>query len=163
MMIRGVFLANAIQLAGLTPQKVQVVWLKQANGGTQLGRDNFPIYAQHLRDDMATIVRRVRETYPNVQIVYLTSRIYTGYSRITLIPEPVIYEGAFSVRWLIQDQIAGGGESGITYNNDPLLLCGLIYGLMEQLLAPMGSRGCAMISSAMVSTLVIPGARRLLS
>lgn len=119
-----VFLANVIQRAGLTPQQVQVVWLKQANGGPQPGRDDFPVYAQKLRDDMATIVRRVRETYPNVRIVYLTSRIYAGYSLIALSPEPFAYEGAFSVRWLIQDQIAGGGESGVTYDNAPLLLWG---------------------------------------
>jgi hypothetical protein len=119
-----VFLADAIQRAGLTPLQVQVVWLKQANGGPQPGRDDFPVYAQRLRDDMATIVRRVRETYPNVQAVYLTSRIYAGYSRIELSPEPFAYEGAFSVRWLIQDQIAGGGESGVTYDNSPVLLWG---------------------------------------
>jgi len=119
-----VFLENAIQHAELTPQQVQVVWLKQANGGPRPGRDDFPVYAQHLRDDMATIVRRVRETYPNVQVVYLTSRIYAGYSRIELSPEPFAYEGAFSVRWLIQDQMAGGGESGVTYENAPLLLWG---------------------------------------
>lgn len=119
-----VYLANAIQRAGLSPLQVQVVWLKQANGGPQPGRDDFPVYAQRLRDDMATIVRRVRETYPNVQAVYLTSRIYAGYSRIELSPEPFAYEGAFSVRWLIQDQIASGGESGVTYDNSPVLLWG---------------------------------------
>lgn len=119
-----VFLENAIQRAGLTPQQVQVVWLKQANGGPRPGRDDFPVYAQKLRDDMATIVLRVKETYPNVRLVYLTSRIYAGYSRIALSPEPFAYEGAFSVRWLIQDQIAGGGESGVTYDNAPVLLWG---------------------------------------
>jgi hypothetical protein len=119
-----VFLASAIERARLTAQQVQVVWLKQANSGPRPGRDDFPLYAQRLRDDMAIMVRRIRETYPNVRVVYLTSRIYGGYSRIDLSPEPFAYEGAFSVRWLIQDQMAGGGESGVTYDNSPVLLWG---------------------------------------
>lgn len=118
------YLASAIQQAGLTPAQVQVVWLKQANAAPQPGVDDFPVYARTLRDDMATIVKRVKGLYPNVALVYFSSRIYAGYTQAPLSPEPFAYEGAFSVRWLILDQIAGGGISGVTYTNAPVLLWG---------------------------------------
>jgi hypothetical protein len=118
------YLASAIQQAGLTPVQVQVVWLKQANAAPQPGVDDFPVYARKLRDDMAVIVKRVRQLYPNVRLVYFSSRIYAGYTQAPLSPEPFAYEGAFSVRWLIQDQIAGGGDTGVTYTNAPVLMWG---------------------------------------
>lgn len=118
------FLADRIAAAGLTPAQVQAVWLKQANADPDPEDDAFPVYAQKLRDDMGTIVRRVRMDYPNVRLVYLSSRIYAGYADILLSPEPFAYEGGFSVRWLIQDQIAGGGTTGVTYDNAPVLLWG---------------------------------------
>lgn len=118
------YLAAAIQGAGLTPSQVQVVWLKQANAAPQPGVDDFPVYAQKLRDDMAVIVKRVRQLYPNAGLVYFSSRIYAGYTQAPLNPEPFVYEGAFSIRWLIQDQIAGGGDTGVTYANAPVLMWG---------------------------------------
>lgn len=118
------FLARAVARAGLSPAQVQVAWLKEANGSPRPGRDDFPVYAQDLRDDMAVMVMRARELYPNLRILFLSSRIYGGYSLIPLSPEPFAYEGAFSVRWLIQDQVQGGGATGVTYDNAPLLLWG---------------------------------------
>lgn len=118
------FLARAVERAGLSPAQVQVAWLKEANGSPRPGRDDFPVYAQELRDDMAVMVIKARELYPNLRLLFLSSRIYGGYSLIPLSPEPFAYEGAFSVRWLIQDQIQGGGETGVTYNNAPVLLWG---------------------------------------
>lgn len=118
------FLADALNDAGLTPAQVQVVWLKQANAAPQPGTDDFPIYAQQLRDDLGLIVKRIKDFYPNVQLVYLSSRIYAGYSQGPLNPEPFAYESAFSVRWLIEDQRMGGGTTGINYENAPVLLWG---------------------------------------
>ena len=47
----------------------------------------------------------LKKRYPNVKIVYLSSRIYAGYATTGLNPEPHAFESAFSVRWLVQDQI----------------------------------------------------------
>lgn len=118
------FLADSLRDAGLTPAQVQIVWLKQANAAPQPGIDDFPIYAQQLRNDMAVIVKKVKNFYPNVKLLYLSSRIYGGYSQGPLNPEPFAYEGAYSVRWLIDDQINGGGTNGINYENAPVLLWG---------------------------------------
>ncbi len=71
---------------------------------------------------------RSQSQVPNLRIVYLSSRIYAGYASTPLNPEPYAYESAFSVRWLIQDQIRGKPE--LNYDparaeaKSPLLLWG---------------------------------------
>ena len=51
-----------------------------------------------------------------------------GYAKVALSPEPYVYEEAFAMRWLIQDQIAGKPE--LNYDaakgevKSPLLLWG---------------------------------------
>ncbi len=52
----------------------------------------------------------MKEKFPNVQLAYLSSRIYGGYAVTALNPEPYAYESGFSVRWLIQEQIGGAPE-----------------------------------------------------
>jgi len=101
-----------LQAAGVTAAQVQVVWLKQAQiGPAQLG--DFPAHARSLRDDVAVILRQLRARFPNLRVAYLSSRIYAGYAATALNPEPYAYESAFSVRWLIEAQLA----------NDPSLNC----------------------------------------
>ena len=95
-----------IAQAGGRPAQVQVVWLKQAQmGPAQLGE--FPKHAESLRDDTADIFRMLKTRFPNLRIAYLSSRIYAGYATGPLNPEPYAYESAFSVRWLIEQQIKG--------------------------------------------------------
>ena len=54
----------------------------------------------------ANTLRNLLDSYPNVRIAYLTSRIYGGYG-LRLSPEPEAYENGFTVKWLIESQIAG--------------------------------------------------------
>lgn len=90
---------------GLTPLQVQAVWLKEAIAGPQRF-GGFPASAQRLHDDLAAILRILKARYPNLWLVYASSRIYAGYATTTLNPEPYAYESAFSVRWLVADRIA---------------------------------------------------------
>ncbi len=118
-------LLQRLQKAGITPEQVQVVWVKQANAQP---REPFPAAARELQDQLATIMRLSRVRFPNVRVAYLSSRIYAGYATTTLNPEPHAFESAFSVRWLIQEQIGGGPD--LNYDPDagrgasPLLLWG---------------------------------------
>lgn len=90
--------------AKVTPQQVQAVWIKQALIHPQTG---FPAESERLRDRLREIVTLAKQKYPNLQIAYLSSRIYAGYARTPLNPEPYAYESAFAVRWLIQEQVNG--------------------------------------------------------
>jgi hypothetical protein len=99
-------LDRRLQQAGVSPNQVQVAWIKQACiAPGSLGA--FPKHAQVMKGHMVRILRKARERFPNLRIAYLSSRIYAGYAKTPLNPEPYSYESAFVVRWLIQDQIKG--------------------------------------------------------
>src|SRR5689334_22979321 len=93
-----------LRAAGVTPRQVQVVWVKQAL--IQQGRHGeFPQHARVLQRELETILNLAKSRYPNLRLAYLSSRIYAGYAVTQLNPEPYAYEGAFSVRWVIEDQL----------------------------------------------------------
>jgi hypothetical protein len=109
--------AQRLKEAKVSPRQVQVAWIKHAEA--------FPsphapplAYAKDLKTWLASIVRTLKSEYPNVRLVYLSSRTYGGYNAAGLRlvnPEPFAYESAFSVRWLIQEQIKGAAD----LNHDP--------------------------------------------
>src|SRR6185436_9485091 len=96
-----------LQAAGATRAQVQTAWIKQANAGPSQG---FPKYAQELQAHQAKIVRLMHERFPNLKMVYLSSRTFGGYATTRLNPEPYAYESGFSVKWLIEEQIKGDKE-----------------------------------------------------
>ncbi len=96
--------AQRLQQNGVTPQQVAAVWLKEAVPGPAGG---FPAHAQSLQGQLATIARILQQKYPNVQLCFLSSRIYAGYATSSLNPEPFAYESGFAVRWTIEQQIGG--------------------------------------------------------
>jgi hypothetical protein len=115
--------AQRLKEADATPEQVQVAWVKHAEPGPS--PDAAPLeYARKVKDDIASSLAITRSTFPNLRVAYLSSRIYGGYNiagirRVN--PEPFAYETAFSVRWVIQDQInneKGGKADG------PVLLWG---------------------------------------
>ena len=90
---------------GLTQAQVQVVWLKQADAGPTVSLPSSSADAYTLETYLGDIVRAMKVRYPNLQEVFLSSRIYGGYATTTLNPEPYAYESGFSVKWLVQAQI----------------------------------------------------------
>jgi hypothetical protein len=90
--------------ARVSREQVQAVWLKQADAGPTQG---FPRYARTLQAEMQTIAHVLHQRFPNLKLAYLSSRIYAGYARTRLNPEPYAYESGFSVKWLIEQQLQG--------------------------------------------------------
>jgi hypothetical protein len=101
-----------LKAAGVTREQVQAGWIKQADAGPTQG---FPKYAETLRDELRQIVRAMHVRFPNLKLVYLSSRTYAGFARTALNPEPYAYESGLSVKWLIEEQIKGSPE----LNYDP--------------------------------------------
>jgi hypothetical protein len=90
--------------AGATAAQVQAVWLKEA-----IAQENepFPADAQRLRGDLGAIVQILQQRYPNLQLIYVSSRTYGGYATTTLNPEPYAYDSGFAVKWLVGDVADG--------------------------------------------------------
>ena len=113
--------------AGLTAKQIQVAWMKQAEAGPA-NHGDFPKHAKFLQENLTKDLANLKDRFPNLRIVYLSSRIYAGYATTALNPEPYAYEEAFAMRWLIQDQMAGKPE--LNYDaargpvKSPLLLWG---------------------------------------
>jgi hypothetical protein len=90
--------------AGLTREQVQVAWIKQADAGPTAG---FPDYARTLENELVRIVQVLHDRFPNLKLLYLSSRTYGGFATTPLNPEPYAYESGFSVKWLIGRQLKG--------------------------------------------------------
>jgi hypothetical protein len=90
--------------AGVTRDQVQAIWIKEADAGP---REGFPGYAKTLQAELRRIVQILPARFPNLKLVYLSSRTYGGYAKTPLNPEPYAYESGFAVRWLIEKQIQG--------------------------------------------------------
>jgi len=119
---------DRLSAAGVTPAQVEVAWLKQGlidpvNYGA------FPAHALTLQADLETIVRNMKVRYPNIRIVYLSSRTraYTN-DPTAESPEPFAYESGFSVQWTIADQINGTGNLNFDPTKGPVVAPYLIWG-----------------------------------
>ena len=97
-------LDTRIRRAKLQRNQVQVVWLKQAIAGEDRP---FPQDARALQSRLRAIVRNLSTRFPNLRLIYVSSRTYGGYAITHLNPEPFAYESAFAVRWLVQDAMNG--------------------------------------------------------
>lgn len=105
--------------AKVTPQQVQVAWVKLANK-SPVG--SLGDHGRKLEADTLKVLHNAKQKFPNLRIVYLGSRIWAGNASGRLNPEPYAYESAFAARWLICRQMDGDTELATT--ETPLLLWG---------------------------------------
>ena len=104
---------------GLSENQVQVIWLKQANGdaGTRPSLPSPEADAYVFMERMGNILRSLKIRYPNLRQVFISSRVYGGYSTDSQNPEPYAYESGFAVKWLIQAQIEQMANGGAVINS----------------------------------------------
>lgn len=104
--------------------QVQAIWLKEADVVVlqQQGQSHIgPLAgcsgcteadAYNLETNLGKIVRAAKQRYPNLRMVFLTSRSYGGFTNFGPTKEPYAYEGGFANKWLVKaqiDQMNGGG------------------------------------------------------
>lgn len=111
--------------AGVTPDQVQIAWVKLANKGP---RGDLETHGRKLQNDTLAVIQNAKRKFPNLRIIYMSSRIYGGYTSGPLNPEPYAYESAFPVRWLIQDQMAGKPELNHDASRGPVKAPVLLWG-----------------------------------
>jgi len=96
-------LAGALNHRKLSPAQVQVAWIKL----TLTRPGEFPDKAEELQGHLEIIVQKLKQRFPNLQIIYLSSRTRSYTYNRGLSPEPVAFETGFAVKWLIEKQING--------------------------------------------------------
>jgi len=121
-----------LKAAQSTRAQVQVIWIKETNPQPHAG--GFPKYAQALEGQLANIVRILPQRFPNLKLVYLSSRTYGGWAkqRPNGAPpgnsEPYSYETGFAVKWLIEAQLNGGTDLNFDANQGPVKAPWLSWG-----------------------------------
>jgi hypothetical protein len=96
---------------GLSENQVEAVWVKldDAKPTTSLPADSADAYI--FLSNLGQVLRALRIRYPNLELVFLSSRTYAGYatpgvdSTTDLNLEPYAYEEGFSVKLAIESQI----------------------------------------------------------
>jgi hypothetical protein len=96
--------------AGFTREQVQIAWMKSGSKDDSIVE--FPLQADSIYQKYVRAVIRLKDSFPNLKILYLTSHAYGGYAgeesnNVEIAGEPASYYGGFSVKWLIEDQING--------------------------------------------------------
>jgi hypothetical protein len=102
----------------LTEKQVQVLWIKNANPRPGIANERTLCDASVsgcandtgteailYESQLGQIIRAAKSRYPNLQEVFLSTRIYAGYATDGLNPEPYAYEYGFSAKWLIEAQV----------------------------------------------------------
>ncbi|GAB4289610.1 MAG: hypothetical protein Kow0098_07700 [Ignavibacteriaceae bacterium] len=95
-------LSERISKANLVAKQVQIAWI---NLTTKEPTQDFWTESNKLKNYLKDVLNNAKGSYPNLKIAFFSSRIYGGYSKDLISPEPYAYETGYSVRWLIQDQI----------------------------------------------------------
>ncbi len=90
---------------GLSENQVEAAWVKltDAKPKASLPLDTADAYI--FLSNLGQVLRALKVRYPNLQIVFLSSRTYGGYATTDFNPEPYAYEEGFSVKWAIESQI----------------------------------------------------------
>ncbi len=91
--------------AGVTEKQVQVAWVQMVTNSPARPLPIQDADAYRLKGTIAASLRELKTRYPNLQLAYLSSRVYGGYSSGGWNPEPFAYETALSNRWVILGQI----------------------------------------------------------
>jgi len=134
--------SNHLQPGGFSESQVEIVWLKHtdtiptAPGLTippSLPAVDSSSYAYQFEQHMAGALRGMHQRYPNLKLVFFSTRIFGGYCPSPCkSPEPYAYENAFVIKWLIQAQINQADRGGppdpiagtLTYTNSPWIAWG---------------------------------------
>ena len=105
---------NYLPQSGVTANQVVVIWLEDTDG---ISSGTFPTDIAQLQTEYETLMQTMHTLFPNLKMVYFSSRVYGGYSNGVGHPdnpEPYAYEVAFAVKWAIQDQL--NGNANLNYN-----------------------------------------------
>src|SRR5258708_9433772 len=98
-------LDELLKPAGLSEDQVEVIWMKNADPRPSVALPSRDAEAYQYERYFGEPPQPARSRYPNLKLMFLTTRIYAGYATVPLNPEPYAYEYGFALQWAIQAQI----------------------------------------------------------
>ena len=91
---------------GLSEAQVQVAWVNLASASPTVRLPDAGADALLLEQQYGNVLRAMQVRYPNLKLVFFSSRVYGGYATTSPInPEPYAYESGFAVKWVIEAQL----------------------------------------------------------
>ncbi len=110
----GMVLNNYLPQNGVNAKQVVAIWIEDTDG---IATGTFPSDVTTLQSEYESMMNNIYQLFPNIKMVYFSSRVYGGYSNGVGSPdnpEPYAYEVGYAVKWAIQDQL--NGNSNLNYN-----------------------------------------------
>ncbi len=107
-------LNNYLPQNGVTANQVVAIWMEDTDG---IATGTFPTDIATLQTEYETMMQTMHTLFPNLTLMYFSSRVYGGYSNgvgVPANPEPYAYEVGYAVKWAIQDQL--NGNANLNYN-----------------------------------------------
>jgi hypothetical protein len=121
-------LNNYLPQNGVTPKQVVAIWMEDSDG---IAAGTFPSDMSNLQSEYETLMNQFLTNFPNVKLVYMSSRVYAGYSNGTPSPsnpEPYAFESGYAVKDAIADQINGAANLNYNPNNGPVVAPWMSWG-----------------------------------
>ena len=119
---------NYLPQNGVTANQVVAVWMEDTDG---IATGSFPSDMTTMQSEYETMMNEMLTKFPNIKLVYFSSRVYAGYSNGVgkpSNPEPYAYEAGFAVKWAIQDQLNGNANLNYNPNNGPVMAPWMSWG-----------------------------------
>jgi hypothetical protein len=125
-------LNNYLPQNGVTADQVVAVWIEDTDS---IKTGSFPSDMTTMQAEYETLAQDVLTNFPNVKLMYWSSRVYGGYSNGLVDPddpEPYAFEAGYAVKNAIGDQINGNtnlcdGYNGCTPVKAPWMSWGPYY------------------------------------
>jgi hypothetical protein len=124
----NMILNNYLPQNGVTANQVVAIWMEDVDG---IAKGTFPTDIATLQTEYETIMQTMHTLFPNLKLLYFSSRVYAGYSNGVgkpPNPEPYAYEMSFAVKWAIQDQLNGNANLNYNPNNGPVVAPWMSWG-----------------------------------
>ena len=120
------YLEDQVAAAGLSPAQVQVTWVMMPDLPDP--PPPFPERQENYREQLQAVLRKLKVTYPNLQLAYLSSHQYAGYGVGDVVDPGSGYEHAFGVKWTIESQINGEGNINADSALGPIMAPWIAWG-----------------------------------
>jgi hypothetical protein len=105
--------------AGVTPQQVVAIWLEPEDAHPP---GLYPSDANHIQSELLTLIPNLLVRFPNLKLLYLSSRAYSGYANpVKQTSEPYAYDQGYALQATIADQINGDAALNFDPTQGPVL------------------------------------------